>query len=62
MSKYSIYYSTRKIMYKELATKWSKWAAESNLTENEIAGIKMFFKSIGIRFGLITEFREIGVI
>lgn len=62
MSKYTIYYSTRKTMYRDLATRWIKWAATSNLTEKELEGVAMFFKSIAIRFGLVTEFREIGVI
>ena len=62
MSKYTIYYSTRKSMYRDLATRWIKWAADSNLTEKELEGVAMFFESIAIRFGLITEFRELGVI
>jgi hypothetical protein len=49
-------------MYRDLATRWIKWAATSNLTEKELEGVAMFFKSIAIRFGLVTEFREIGVI
>ena len=49
-------------MYRELAARWIKWAADSNLTERELNGITMFFKSIAVRFGLVTEFRELGVI
>lgn len=62
MSRYTIYYSTRKTMYRELAARWIKWAATANLTEKELDGITKFFKSIAVRFGLVTEFREIGVI
>lgn len=62
MSRYSIYYSTRKSMYRELAARWIKWAADSNLTERELEGVALFFKSIAVRFGLVNEFREIGVI
>lgn len=62
MSNYVIYYSTRKSMYRELATRWIKWAATSNLTEREREGVAMFFKSIAVRFGLVTEFRELGII
>lgn len=62
MSKYTMYYSGRKIMYRDMATRWSRWAATANLTEKELEGISLFFKSIAVRFGLVTEFREIGVI
>jgi hypothetical protein len=62
MSRYTYYYNTRQIMYRELATRWSKWAATASLTEEQNRGASMFFKSIAIRFGLIKEFREIGVI
>jgi hypothetical protein len=62
MSRYTIYYSGRKDMYRSLALRWSRWAADSNLTDNERKGVAMFFKSIAVRFGLVNEFREIGVI
>ena len=62
MSKYTIYYSGRKIMYRDLATRWSKWAAGSNLSEQELTGVSMFFKAIAKRFGLTKEFRDIGVL
>jgi hypothetical protein len=62
MSSYTVYYSSRKDMYKNLAVRWSKWAADSNLTVSERKGVAMFFKSIAVRFGLVNEFREIGVI
>jgi hypothetical protein len=62
MSKYTIYYSSRKIMYRDLATRWAKWAADSNLTEEQNRGVSMFFKAIAKRFGLIKEFRDIGVL
>ena len=62
MSKYTIYYSTRKDMYRNLALRWAKWAAGSNLTDKEAEGVSMFFKSIAVRFGLVNEFKELGVI
>lgn len=62
MSRYTCYYSGRKIMYRELALRWSRWAAEAELGEKEVEGISKFFKAIAKRFGLITEFREIGII
>jgi hypothetical protein len=62
MSKYTCYYTTRQSMYRDLAIRWSKWASTSSLTENELKGIAAFFKPIARRFGLITEFRDIGII
>jgi hypothetical protein len=62
MSKYVCYYSARKIFYRELAERWSKWAATAKLTETESQGISKFFWSLARRFGLIGEFREMGII
>ena len=62
MSTYVIYYSARKSMYRNLAIRWSKWSTTAKLTENEINGISKFFRSIAVRFGLIGEFKELGII
>ena len=62
MSKYVIYYNTRQHMYRSLAQQWKAWADEATLTESQLRGMSLFFKHIGKRFGLITEFKEIGVI
>ena len=62
MSKYVIYYSTHKDMYRSLASRWARWAETSELTEQETEGVAMFFKTIAVRFGLVKEFRELGVI
>ncbi len=62
MSKYVIYYSSRKEMYRELADRWSRWSKSVQLTNDEIRGTSKFFYDIAVRFGLITEFRELGVI
>ena len=62
MSKYTIYYNTRQDMYRTLAAQWISWAKDFNLTEDQARGMKLFFRQIGKRFGLITEFRKIGVI
>lgn len=62
MSRYVIYYSGRKEMYRELAEKWSKWAATAELSDLELVGISKFFSTIARRFGLIKEFKNIGVI
>lgn len=62
MSRYTCYYSSRQNMYRELAAKWVKWAATTELSDLEREGVSKFFKAIAVRFGLIKEFREIGVI
>jgi hypothetical protein len=62
MSRYVHYYNTRQIMYKDMATRWKRWSANLDLSELEVEGVSMFFRSIGKRFGLLTEFKEIGVI
>ena len=49
-------------MYRNLAIRWSKWSTTAKLTENEINGISKFFRSIAVRFGLIGEFKELGII
>lgn len=62
MSKYTIYYSTRQDMYRKLATRWKAWADERSLSPEQVRGMVLFFQHIGKRFGLLTEFKEIGVI
>lgn len=62
MSKYVIYYNSRQQMFRSLAQQWKAWAEGTNLSENEVRGMSLFFRHIGKRFGLITEFKEIGVI
>ena len=62
MSKYVCYYSARKIFYREMAERWVRWRNTATLTETEIAGISKFFFGLARRFGLINEFREMGVI
>ena len=62
MSRYTIYYSTRQIMYKDFAARWAKWAAAEDLTAEQRRGVSVFFKTIAVRFGLVREFRELGVI
>ena len=49
-------------VYRDMAIKWVKWAESANLAPYEMMGIKRFFRQIARRFGLITEFRSIGVI
>jgi hypothetical protein len=62
MSKYVCYYSARKIFYREMAEKWCRWRATAELTQTESEGIAKFFWQLARRFGLIGEFRELGII
>ena len=62
MSKYTMYYNTKQAAYRDMAIRWSKWSESAELATYEIDGIKKFFYSIARRFGLITEFRELGII
>lgn len=63
MSNYIIYYNSRKSMYRAMAASWKAWADSSTtITSKQIRGMSLFFKHIGKRFGLIQEFRDIGVI
>lgn len=62
MSKYVYYYNKNQKAYRELAERWARWAKTAVLTPDEVKGTSKFFYDIAVRFGLITEFREIGVI
>ena len=62
MSKYTTYYNTRQDMYRKLAETWKAWADDSDISETQRIGMSFFFRHIGRRFGLINEFKEIGVI
>lgn len=62
MSTYVRYYNKNQKVYKELAERWVRWAKTVQLTPEEIKGTSKFFYDIGVRFGLVTEFRELGVI
>jgi hypothetical protein len=62
MSKYVRYYNKNQQVYRELDERWAKWAKSVNLTPDEIRGTSKFFYDIGVRFGLVTEFRNLKVI
>jgi hypothetical protein len=53
MSKYTIYYNNMKPVFRSLAKQWKSWSEEAPLTESETKGMKLFFRHIGKRFGLI---------
>lgn len=62
MSKYTMYYNSRQAQYREFATNWIKSVAAMELTERQKRGMALFFRPIGKRFGLLKEFKDIGVI
>ncbi len=62
MSKYTTYYDRRQIMYRDLARAWKEWADGEELPDYQVSGMKIFFRQIGKRFGLIMVFKNIGVI
>lgn len=62
MSAYTRYYNKNQKAYKEFAERWARWATTATLTPEEVIGMSKFFYSIGVRFGLVNEFRELGVI
>lgn len=62
MSKYVQYYNKNQQVYRELAERWARWAKTAVLTADEIKGTSKFFYDIAVRFGLVNEFRELGVI
>ena len=62
MSNYVRYYNKNQKNYRELAERWAKWAKNVSLTSDEIRGTSKFFYDIAVRFGLVTEFRELGVV
>lgn len=62
MSKYAMYYDRKKRQYLDFATSWAKLAAEMNLTERQWRGMVLFFRPIARRFGLVQEFKELGII
>lgn len=62
MSKYTMYYTAKQKQYLEFATNWANTTASMNLTERQRRGMALFFKPIARRFGLVKEFRDIGVL
>lgn len=62
MSKYTMYYTSKQKQYKDFATNWAKFTSTMDLTERQRRGMALFFKPIAKRFGLVQEFRDIGVI
>ncbi len=62
MSKYVRYYNTRQNAYRTLATMCANWVESAHPTKAELEGVTKFFTHIGKRFGLISEFKKLGII
>lgn len=62
MSKYTTYYNSRQQMFRDLAKQWKAWSTTVQLSESQTKGMELFFRHIGRRFGLLIEFKDIGVI
>ena len=62
MSKYTMYYNSKQKQYKDFATSWAKVTSTMDLTERQKRGMALFFRPIARRFGLVQEFKDIGVI
>lgn len=62
MSKYVKYYNERQGAYRTLATMCINWIEATQPSEEEVIGIIKFFSCVGKRFGLISEFKKIGIL
>ena len=62
MSKYVKYYSDRQDSYRTLATMCVNWMKNSQPSSTELEGVSKFFTHIGKRFGLLSEFKKLGII
>ena len=62
MSKYTMYYMMKQNEYRDFATNWAKFTSNMELSERQRRGMALFFKPIAKRFGLVKDFRDIGVI
>ena len=44
------------------AIQWQNWVSKVNISYGELLEYQTYFRKLGKRFGLITEFRENGII
>ena len=61
MSKYTVYYMLKQNEYRDFAKDWAKATSNMSLTERQRRGMALFFKPIAVRFGLIKDFKDLGV-
>lgn len=62
MSYYVSYYNANRKLYKTLAECWVERANSSCLSQAERDSVTKFFRKKATRFGLVQDFRRIGVL
>lgn len=62
MSKYTAYYCAKQADYRDFAYNWVKATSGMKLTKRQKRGMALFFRPIAKRFGLIKEFKDLGII
>lgn len=62
MSRYTTYYKSRQLEYRSLGINWAIFAEEHKLPEEQLRGMKLFFRPIARRFGLIADYQKLGII
>lgn len=62
MSRYTMYYVSKQQQYRDLALSWSEIVKTLNLNETQRKGMAIFFKAIAKRFGLVQEFKNLGIL
>lgn len=62
MSYYVRYYNKNQNLYRHFAIMWAEWSKTTELSETVTHGISSFFKPAAKRFGLVTEFRQLGIL
>ena len=62
MSRYTMYYVSKQQQYRDLAISWSNIVKTLNLNETQRKGMTLFFKAIAKRFGLVQEFKNLGIL
>ena len=58
----SIDYLKRKERARQQAVDWQQWAEGWNMSYSELARFQDHFTKLARRYGLVTEFRENGII
>lgn len=47
---------------RNFAIQWQNWVTNVNISYGELSEYQTYFRKLGKKFGLITEFRENGII
>jgi hypothetical protein len=57
-----MYYNAKQTQYRDFAVAWSKLNMNETLSERQQRGMVLFFTPIARRFGLVQEFKSLGLI